>query len=205
MAVIAVAIGVLTFSPVLATREVQVVGNQLVSTDQVIAEAQVPLEVPLPRLPRSAIRDRVGALAPVAEVKLGVSLPHALVITVTERTMVYQVAAAGQFHWIDASGVDFHTATEQAPGVVGVVDLDNEQARADLAVVIGALSAETIEQTTTITWHTQDSIVLALADGRQINWGSATQSEEKAALLPTLLGMEASWIDVSVPSHPAIR
>lgn len=198
-------IGVLVFSPILATREVQVVGNQLVSTDQVVAVAQVPLEVPLPRLPRSAIRERVEALAPVAEVSLGMTLPHTVVITVTERTMAYQVAEAGAFHWIDSTGVDFHTATEQAPGVVGVVELGDEQARTDLAEVITALSDEVTEQTTTVTWNTRDSIVLTLADGRAINWGSAAQSAEKAALLPTLLSMEASWIDVSVPSHPAIR
>lgn len=204
LAVIAVA-AVLIFSPVLATREVKVEGTQLVSAEDVIAAAQVPLETPLPRLPRSAIRERLGQLAPIAEVELGTELPHTLVIKVTERAMVYQAQVGPTYHWIDANGVDFNSSTEPSTGVIGVVDVNNEQARKDLAQVVSSLTPEIAEQTAKATWNTQDSIVLTLADGREINWGSAVQSPQKAALLPTLLKMNATWIDVSVPSQPAVR
>ncbi len=50
-----------------------------------------------------------------------------------------------------------------------------------------------------------DNIVVTPTDGRPIVWGNASQSAEKAALLPVLLAQPGNVYDISVPSHPAIR
>ncbi len=205
MIAVALVTGTLLFSPVLATHQVEVRGTAVLSTEEVIEAAQVPLGVPLTRLPRAAISERISALAPVADVRFGQSLPHTLIITVTERTMVYQVADRGSFHWVDGEGVDFHQTAEQADGLLGVLDISNERLLRDVATVVTSLGPEVVTMTTKVTADSIDHIVLTLSDGRQINWGSAEKSAEKAAVLPTLLGMKAAWIDVSVPSHPAIK
>jgi cell division protein FtsQ len=49
---------------------------------------------------------------------------------------------------------------------------------------------------------TVDEILLILEDGRQVKWGSAEQSEEKAQVLLALLDRKAQVYDVSVPGMP---
>ena len=65
--------------------------------------------------------------------------------------------------------------------------------------------ADVVAQTTQVTASTIDHIVIELADGRQIVWGNASLSDEKAALLPVLLAQPGTVFDVSAPGHPAIR
>ena len=76
---------------------------------------------------------------------------------------------------------------------------------ADVATVVSALPADVVAQTTQVTASTIDHIVIELADGRQIVWGNASLSDEKAALLPVLLAQPGTVFDVSAPGHPAIR
>ena len=48
-----------------------------------------------------------------------------------------------------------------------------------------------------------DRISLVLRDGRVVVWGSAEQSEDKAAVLAALLrARDAQRYDVSVPGQP---
>ena len=55
--------------------------------------------------------------------------------------------------------------------------------------------------------ETADQILLELRDGREVTWGSADQSDEKAEVLLNLLEArpEAQAYDVSVPSLPTVR
>lgn len=192
------------FSSVLETREVSVRGNELASVEQVIEVAQVPLGTPLARIPGDAIRQRVLALAPVAEVKLHREWPHRLGIEVVERTLVYQRLDGDRYQWVDASGRVFHLESERGRGVVAVTVRDDRRMLADVATVVGALPADVVEQTEQVEAPTIDHIVVQLADGRAIVWGSAEKSEQKAALLPILMAMPGNVFDVSVPSHPAV-
>lgn len=206
--VLAVAAGLVwlvAFSSVLETREVAVRGNELTTPEQVVEAAQVPLGTPLVRIPGNAIRQRVLALAPVADVKLHREWPNLLVIEVIERTLVYQRLYNGSYQWVDATGRVFHVLDERSPGVVAVTDSDDHRILADLATVVSALPIEVVDQVERIDAPTIDSIVVLLTDGRSIVWGNADRSAEKAALLPTLLAMPGSVFDVSVPSHPAVR
>ena len=48
---------------------------------------------------------------------------------------------------------------------------------------------------------TVDQIELVLRDGRTVTWGSAEESEQKAAVLVRLLQQPARHYDVSVPGN----
>ena len=148
---------------------------------------------------------RLLALPEVADVVLHRNWPHELGIEVIERTMVYQRINAGSYQWVDASGKIFHTAAEPVEGVVADTAGDEQRMLADVATVVSALPADVVAQTTQVTASTIDHIVIELADGRQIVWGNASLSDEKAALLPVLLAQPGTVFDVSAPGHPAIR
>jgi len=205
LVVVAVLAWVALFSSALATREVTVTGTQLTTTDEIVQTARVPLGTPLTRIPADAIRQRLLALPEVADVVLHRNWPHELGIEVIERTMVYQRINAGSYQWVDASGKIFHTASEPVEGVVADTAGDEQRMLADVATVVSALPADVVAQTTQVTASTIDHIVIELADGRQIVWGNASLSDEKAALLPVLLAQPGTVFDVSAPGHPAIR
>ena len=71
--------------------------------------------------------------------------------------------------------------------------------------VVAALPPQVAEATERVEASTIDHIVVLLVDGRSIVWGNADNSAEKTAVLPALLAMSGTVLDVSVPSHPAIR
>ncbi|GAA2181960.1 FtsQ-type POTRA domain-containing protein [Brooklawnia cerclae] len=202
----AVALGwLIGFSHVLETREVSVEGNEITSTQEVLDTAQVPMGVPMARLDVEAIRQRVLSLVAVADVKVTRSWPNTVSIAVTERTLVFQRVADGVYQWVDTDGRVFNTSPERVAGIIATTTGDDPSMLGDVATVVGALPADVAAGTDHVEADTIDHIVVFLADGRQIVWGNADKSSEKAALLPTLMGMEATVIDVSVPSHPAIR
>lgn len=193
------------FSRVLDVREIAVSGNELTTSEQILTAAQVGLGTPLARIPANEIRQRVLALPAIAAVKLHRNWPNTLLIEVTERQLVYQRLSEGQYHWVDVEGRIFHVLPERSPGVVAVVAGDDQRFLADVATVVAALPADVVELVGHLEATTLDHIVVLLVDGRSIVWGSAEKSTEKAALLASLLAMPGTVIDVSVPSHPAIK
>lgn len=195
----------LLFSSVLETRELTVTGTSVVTTEQVIEVAQVPMGTPLTRIPAAAIKQRVLSLPAVADVQLHRDWPNTLEIEVTERTLVYQRLQEANYQWVDAEGRIFHSTPEPGPAPVAIIETADQRLLADVATVVGALPADVITETERLEATSVDHITILLVDGRTIVWGSAAQSTEKAALLPTLLAMEGTVLDVSVPSHPAVR
>lgn len=193
------------FSSVLETRRVSVEGTEILTADEVLQAAQVPIGTPMARLPGGAIKQRVLALPAVAEVRLHREWPNELVIRVGERTMVYQRSDAGSYHWVDSEGRVFHSETERQPGVVAIVTGNEQRMLADVATVVQAMPPQVLEATDHIEADTIDHIVVLLADGRTVVWGNAGKSAEKAQVLPALLNMPGTVFDVSVPSHPAVR
>lgn len=193
------------FSPLLRVQSVAVTGNQLTSTDEVLQAAQVPIDVPLARLDGAAIRARVQGLPAVAGVELHRNWPDRLVIEVTERQLVYQRFVDGRYQWVDAEGRLFYHSAERVPGVVAITASDDRRLLRDVATMILALDPDLAVQVDRVEATSIDHLVIYLVDGRQIVWGNAEQSAEKAALLLTLLKMTGTVIDVSVPGRPAIR
>ncbi|NLH71033.1 MAG: FtsQ-type POTRA domain-containing protein [Brooklawnia sp.] len=205
LAGIVAAVWLVGFSSVLETRDVSVQGNELTSSEQVLDAAKVPLGTPLARLPGAAIRQRVLALPAVADVALHRKWPNSLVIEVFERELVYQRLDSGSYQWVDADGRVFRILPERAPGVVAVTSSNEQRMLADVATVVAALPPQVAEATERVEASTIDHIVVLLVDGRSIVWGNADKSDEKSAVLLALLDMPGTVLDVSVPSHPAIK
>jgi len=53
--------------------------------------------------------------------------------------------------------------------------------------------------------RTRDDVVVTLADGTTVQWGDASQSDRKAAVLAALLKVKAGSYDVSAPDLPTTR
>jgi cell division protein FtsQ len=74
-----------------------------------------------------------------------------------------------------------------------------------VATVAAALSAPVLAQLAEISAANPQAITLVLRDGRTVLWGTAVRSQQKAALLPALLGQPGTHFDVSNPELAIVR
>ena len=207
------------FSSVLDVRTVAVSGTRVLTVDQVLAAAAVPLGGPLERVDTGAAEARVvRALPRVARVRISTSLPHTVRIGITERVPIAAVKGAdGRFTQVDATGTRFATTTT-APAGVPVVHLALTGAgKAELKVfpervllaaavdVAKALPVPVAGRTSSVVVHSYDDLELQLTDGSRVLWGSSERDARKAVVLSALLRQKAATYDVSAPDDPAVR
>lgn len=196
-----------SFSPVLASKDVRVEGNKRVTTEQVLGAAQVPLGVPLAKLETDPIAQRVAALAPVAGVQVHTRWPSTVVIQVTERTAVYQRNEGSVWQLVDRAGVVFAQGDKQdkALPVARTQGVDN-RLLADVATVVSNLTPGLRKQLQVVEANSPDEITVKLKTGQQVIWGSAADSATKAQVAQALVSQkEFTLFNVSSPANPTAR
>lgn len=210
---IAALIAAAIFSPILALREVRVVGAARLDP-AVIAEAvSGQLGTPLALLDEARLRDELGEFAAIRSFATELEPPGTLVIHLVERTPLGLVATAEGFDVVDAAGVVLESAEARPPGLP-LLQLDDDgtggRAFTAIAEVLVALPPDVLAQVDSITARTRDDVTLSLAGSAQrVVWGSASDSPRKATVLSALLAMfggsGAGVYDVSAPGSAVFR
>ncbi|MFV0428806.1 MAG: cell division protein FtsQ/DivIB [Arachnia sp.] len=202
----AVAIYLLWFSSVFVVDRVDVSGTRLLSLEEVTAAAEVPLGTPLASIDPDQIAARVASLDAVSAVSVTREFPDAVAIAVTERTVSYSRTSDDGYQWVDAEGVIFHHTAEAASEVpIATTSGTDQRLLADVATVVRYLPEAVRQRLVSIEAVAVDKIELKLDDGDLAVWGSADDSELKAAVLEKLLSVDASVYDVSAPSYPTTK
>jgi cell division protein FtsQ len=208
VAVAGFAVHLLFFGSTLGAREVDVVGNALLTADEVRAAAAVPEGKPLTRLDTGAVADRVRALPPVADVQIRRSWPSTVTIQVTERTALAFVTADGGARLVDQTGLEFATVAAAPPGLPELRTAGPEATRA-AAAVLRALAEPAHEalrkELVSVTANGPADVQLALSRDRTARWGSADRSDRKADVLLALLTRPGTVYDVASPDLPTVR
>lgn len=197
----------LYFSSLLAVQGVQVTGVEQLSEAEVRRAAAVPPGQALIRVDLDRVSTRVEALAPVRSVDVTRQWPDEIRIAVTERTAIAAVDLGGSLHGMDETGVifvDYRRAPDDLPRVVTPAGTGEETLR-EGARVVAALPADLAAEVNHVDLESIDQITLVLRDGRDVLWGSAEESEEKARVLAVLLAQPGRHFDVSVPGQPTAR
>lgn len=223
------ALGWLLFvSPVLALDPVQVHvegAGTVVAVDQVLGVVQAHAATPLPRLDTVGLRDEVLEVPGVREARVTREWPHGLAVVLVAREPVAAVpepvgaadgapqgaqpAPAG-FALLDMDGVQVGRV-DAAPEGLPVVDVPVGDKRTLGAVlsVLQQLPAELLAQVGGVSALTQDTVTMSLRDDVQVNWGSASETPLKVAVLSALRASAAAAgatiIDVSAPRLPITR
>lgn len=206
LAVLAGAVYLVGFSPLLAVAKVRITGIDVASKSEVTEAAAVELGTPLVRLDVAGIAQRVAGLPPVAEVTVTRDWPDQVTIAITEREARLMIPSGTGYLIADATGVVFDSTTSRPKGLIEVVgNPRDQQTLADAGTVFSSLSEKTREKVSVIQAGGRDSITLRLKDGTRVFWGSAEQSTLKAEVVDLMLEQEGSYIDVSAPSRPTRR
>ncbi|HYG93907.1 MAG TPA: FtsQ-type POTRA domain-containing protein [Nocardioides sp.] len=208
----AIGLGVygLYFSSWLRVEGTEVVGEERLTEAEILARARVPEGEQLARVDLDALESRISSLTAVDDVQVSRQWPHELRIEVTEKEAVAVFDRRDQLVYLDEHGETFEFAQplhDVPAGLPLVVGSGDEPALQEAAAVVAALSEDVAALVDHVEVETVDRILLELAEGRIVHWGSADQSEEKAEVILRLLeaAPEATEYDVSVPGRPTTK
>lgn len=206
-------ISVAIFSPILALREIRVDGTTRLDPATISEALSGQLGTPLALLDEGRIRDELGRFTTIRSYVTELVPPGTLVVHVVERTPLGLVTTAQGFDVVDAAGVVLESSATRPEGLPLLqLDEDGTDGRAFAAIteVLVALPAGVLAQVDSITARTRDDVTLTLAGSAQrVVWGSAADSDRKAAVFAALLGMfggsGAGEYDLSAPDNPVFR
>ncbi|MGW9629955.1 FtsQ-type POTRA domain-containing protein [Agromyces sp. NPDC055520] len=204
-------VGVGAYSPLMALREVRVEGAARIPAAQVQAAFADQLGTPLPLI---ASADVLAALSkfPLIETYSTETIPPGtLVVRIVERVPVGVVDTGSGLELVDAAGVVIDRPDEVPDGqplIVAEGGVAGEGFRA-AAAVIRSLPPEVRGQLVGASAATADDVRLELSSGATVVWGSAEESETKAAVLARLMVAAppdtVGEYDVSSPSSAVTR
>ncbi|MET9469240.1 FtsQ-type POTRA domain-containing protein [Streptomyces sp. NPDC006544] len=192
-------------------------GTEVLTRQQVLLAAAVPVGSPMVSVDTDEIEDRVRRRLPrVDAVDVVRAWPHGIGLKVTERKPVLLVKKDAGYEEVDASGVRFDTVVTP-PGGVPVLELsadrspsgrrfDEERLLHEAVGIAGGLPEAIRKETVRVKVGSYDSVVLELTRGRTVAWGSGEQGDAKGRALTALLkaSPKADRFDVSVPTAPAV-
>ncbi|MFE2251964.1 cell division protein FtsQ/DivIB, partial [Streptomyces lavendulae] len=201
----------------LRVEKVTASGTEVLTPEQVLTAAAVPVGAPLVSVDTDEIASRLrGRLPRIDSVDVVRSWPHGIGLKVTERKPVLLIKKEAEFVEVDATGVRFDTVG-RAPSGVPVLELaaehspsarrfDEQRLLREAVGIAGSLPAAIAKETLQVKVRSYDSVLLQLTKGRTVVWGSGELGEAKGRALTALLkaAPKADHFDVSVPTAPAV-
>jgi cell division protein FtsQ len=207
LSVVTILVFLVYFTPLLGVRTVQVSGNSSLPERDVLAAADVRLGKPMLQVDSSEIQSRLQAMPSVASARVELSWPSTVRLDVVERVPVAFLANGGGVRLVDAGGMTFADLPQPPPGLpelrVRAATGDDPVTRAALTALV-SLPAAVRGDVTAVTAQTPHDIRLLLTGNREVDWGDASQSERKAAILPPLLTRPGRVYDVTSPALPTV-
>jgi cell division protein FtsQ len=186
VAVLAVAI----FSPILALRTIRVEGTSAIPAQAVQDALSSQIGTPLALLDDGKIRTELSSLILIRSYATEVVPPNTLVVRIVERKAIGVLRRGSGYEQVDPAGVVL--AKSPTPAGLPVIQIGtagvNSAGFAAAVKVLLAMPASVGDQVSSISASTLDNVTLTLTQGSQtIVWGSADQSDAKAAALAVLL------------------
>lgn len=186
IAVLAVAV----FSPILALRTIRVEGTSAIPASAVQHALSSQLGTPLALLNGGTIRSELGSIILIRSYVTEVVPPNTLVVRIAERKAIGVLRTGSTYEQVDPAGIVLAKSATPAglPVIqIGTSRIDSAGFAAAVKVLL-AMPDSVLSQVGSISATTLDNVSLTLTQGNQtIIWGSADQSEVKAAALALLL------------------
>ncbi|GAA1495744.1 cell division protein FtsQ/DivIB [Paeniglutamicibacter kerguelensis] len=214
-AVVVALVLVLSFSPILAIKNIQVEGNSLVK-EKDLQQALEPLHgVPLARVGTGRVMDLLGGQPAVKDAIVQAEVPDTLRIQIIEHHPVAVLKDGSKRSLVGADGRVLAVLGEKdkpkLPTVRSSAVINNPKVFSTLTQVLSELPDTLLAAVDHATATSKDFIELKLKDDTLVIWGNDQDSALKSKVLEALLGApkdEESSIkvyDISSPQHPVAR
>jgi cell division protein FtsQ len=208
------------WSPLLDVRRVQVTGSKHVTGADIETAAHIGSGTNLLLLSTSRVVDAAEALPWVRRARVDRSLPGTVRVRIVERRPVIVLRQGSSRWFVDRSGYVIAPATgghHHLPTLAGVgapsirpgLTLTSETG-AGAIEAWRSLPRKLIHRVVAVFAPTVDAITFSLKDGTTVRYGPPTDMKDKNQVLLALLhkvfvdGTGASYIDVRVPTSPAV-
>lgn len=206
---------VLSFSPILAIKNIQLEGNSL-AKDAALQRALEPLHgVPLARVGTGRVLDLLGEQRAVKDAIVQAEVPDTLRIQIIEHDPVAVLTEGKKRSLVGADGrvlaVLGAKEKPKLPTVRSSAVIKNPKVFSMLTQVLSELPDTLLATVDHATATSKDFVELKLKDGTLVIWGNDQESALKIKVLEALLGVpkdkEApiTVYDISSPQHPVAR
>lgn len=216
---IAVAWFALTRSQVFEIRNVEVEGNEHLSTEEVLSAAGVADGTTLLRLDAGRTAEHLQELSWVEDVRVSRSFPSTLRIVIEERVPAVLVDTGVTFWYVDRRARVIAESVPTTGGVLPVVrDLPDFVAEpgyisdsttlSNAIAVLSGISSEISSNVRVVTAPSVNETTLLTVSGVEVLVGEAVQLEEKSLLIQDILAERAGqvvFIDVRSVERPISR
>lgn len=194
-------------SSLLSVAKVEVAGQQRVTLADVRAAAGIAEGGRMTSVDIDEARRRLEALPPVHRAYVWRDWPRTVRIRIVEREPAAAIRSGDGFLLVDAGGAPIARVAKRPKRLV-IVSLAPDAPPVlvrDALHVVAALPVELRGRIASIKVASPDGLELRTDDGDTVVWGSAEQSDRKAAVLAVLLTRPGSRYDVSAPDSPAYK
>ncbi|MCW4464420.1 FtsQ-type POTRA domain-containing protein [Glutamicibacter sp. MNS18] len=206
------AVLVLSFTPLLAAKHVQVTGTTLVDGEQLGERLAVLEGTPLPRISESMVQDLVGEQPAIDELVVRAQMPDTLVVEVIEAEPVAILVDGEARHLVSSDGRKLKNLGEdeeyKLPTIAASERTEDPEAFQLLTGILSTIDTEVIEQISSATLTQADFVELALPKKRSLIWGDenkpALKNQVAKIFLEELDSSEnpPKVIDISNPENP---
>lgn len=213
LAVLLIIVAVVTFSPVLAIKEIYVTGTERIKPEQISRALQGHVGTPLPLLDEKEVAKSLSGFTLIESVSAIAVPPNTLQVRVSERQGIC-IVTIGSERWLyDPAGVRVAKATSQdvLPEILITEEPLNSQRFRNAIEVLMALPTELLDEVEFIEAKSKDDVQMSLRSSRnqRIVWGDSSDSVLKSKVLQALMSnhkkAQSVTFDVSSPNAPVVR
>ncbi|CAB4626612.1 unannotated protein [freshwater metagenome] len=206
-------VGVATFSPLLAIKEIYVSGTDRIKPEQISKALQGHIGTPLPMLSEQEIAASLESFELIESFSATAAPPNGLQIRISERQAICIVASEGQRWLFDPAGVKIAKATtaDLLPEISISENPLNSQRFRNAMDVLMALPEDLLDQVEYIEAKSKDDVEMSLrsSSNQRIIWGDSSDSALKSNVLQALMRnhrkSQSVTFDVSSPNVPVVR
>jgi cell division protein FtsQ len=184
-------------------QEVTITGNSRLTVEQISAVAAVPIGNSLMSINPEVISEQLQALPEIKVVTVERGWPHAILISVTERTPIAVAATASGYNLIDSDGINAGVVAAPPAGLLVIAAQPDSPAMTNAIQALAAIPAEWA--ITGLSAPTQDSVVATLGSGVVITLGSGERAADKVEVAQALIDKGYTVINVSAPDAPTVQ
>jgi len=184
-------------------KEVTITGNSRLSAEQISEVAAVPIGNSLMSINPVAISKQLEALPEVKTAMVERGWPHAILITITERTPIAVAATASGFNLIDSDGVNAGVVSAPPKGLLVISAQPDSPAMTNAIQALAAIPAKWA--ITGLSAATPDSVVATLKNGVVVTLGSGERAADKVEVAQALIEKGYEVINVSAPDAPTVK
>ena len=207
------AAALVSLSPAMALRTIQVVGVQRVDAKAVQQALDAQLGTPLPLIDYGKVRKELAAFPLIRSYSTEADPPGTLVVRVVERVPIGLLKVSTGYELVDQAHVVMQTTPGRPGGypLISIPEDASEQSRqkefAAIGNVLAALPAGMLTEVDSASATGAQDVTLKLTSGVTVVWGGPEDSAEKSVVLADILKAVpgASVYDVSAPNSPVTR